>query len=108
MAITKWDLAGEIDKRLQIKDRQLVDEILSEFQEVLFEKMYDNNVIQLNGLGRFQLKYKENMINPKTKEKLGPMFIPKFTFTNTFRTKIKAKKADYFINESKKDGKESS
>lgn len=103
MAISRRDLANRINKRLEIRDADLVELIVGAVGDEILQVLEEGKVVQLNNLGRFQTRYKDNLKNPKTEELMPPMFIPKFSFAHAFRTKIKAKKADYFVNEKAKE-----
>jgi len=103
MAHTRKDIALSINKKLELRDSVMVNKVIEAFCDEVFELMYENQVVQLNNLGRFQILLKDNLRDPRTNEVLPPRWIPKFTFSKSFREKIVSKPADYFINEKKKE-----
>jgi len=103
MAEGKRALAGRINDKLNLRDLDLVESIISEVGPCLLDILMEGKELHILDLGRFFTKYIENRHNPKTMEPVPPMFIPKFIPSHVIRTTVKTKKADYFTNEKLKD-----
>lgn len=108
MAEDKLDIARRINNKLGIRDLELVDMVIGELAPTITEVLMEGGEVHIKNLGRFFAKYKENMRNPRTDEKIPPMFLAKFVMAGSIKSKVKTKKADYFINEKKKDELENS
>lgn len=99
MAETIRDFSKRINEKLNLRDSQLVESIVAEIGPTILEILMEGKELHILNWGRYFTKYIENKRNPKTGEPVPPMIIPKFVISNVIRSKVKTKKADYFINE---------
>lgn len=95
MAITKTDLAARVNNKLNLRDKELVNLIVGETFEQIEECLMESQEV-ITHVGTFTTYLKHNSTNPKTGEKLNPMWLPKFKFSMGLRRRIKAKRADYY------------
>tara|TARA_A100000172_G_C3044260_1_gene111833 strand:+ start:16721 stop:17059 length:339 start_codon:yes stop_codon:yes gene_type:complete len=106
MAEARIDVARRINEKLGIRDLEMVEMVIQELGPVITDILMEGGEVHIRSLGRFFAKYKENMRDPRNPDptvKLPPMFLAKFVMANTIKNKVKTKKADYFINEKKKE-----
>ena len=97
------EIAVRINNKLKIRDLELVKSIVEQIGPTFLEVAMEGKEVHITNFCRFFAKYIQGMHNPQNMQPLPPMYIPKFIPSKIIREKIKSKRADYFLNENKKE-----